>query len=658
MHILHITPFFTPNVGGVETHLTDLMKVLSDTDKKISVITYQPLIGTKRAKKIEKLGNVTVYRVDWLRDLYYATQKNQLLHFFYLTPRLLFAVYKFVLFGGNKVDLIHAHGINASYIAWFVHLLSGTPYIVSFHVEFNLDDSFTAKSMLIPTKNAAKVLVLTERSKKQLVNKGLSKDSVSVYSYWVDQSVFKPILKVLARKKAGFSKNRFSVLYVGRFAEEKGVLNLVKVAKKLSKFDFYFAGAGDKEKELRSESLSNQNIHILGKIENKKLPIYYSAADVLVVPSFSQKPRPTFEEGVPRVIIEAISCGTPVIGTDSGGMKEVIESGKIGVVTDSDEESILKVISKLSFNNSLLMLCKTNCRKYAMKRFSEKESHVITDVYNEFKVKQRAEKLLATTADKALKRRACWMMENLDPKDDERILDAGCGDGFYLHLINSLTSNAHLTGMDIDKRALLSARKNLSSNKIKLVNSDLIKKTPFKNNEFDKILISEVMEHLKDDVTGLKELKRILRPGGLLIISVPSHEYPLLWDPPNWFLEKLFGKHIKMGYWAGIWNQHKRLYRPNQLENSIEKAGLKLKTIKSLTWWCLPFNHHIVNLGARILAKDNHLSFITSGANKFKEGEKRSFVTSIYYFTSGAVDYLNNIFPQKRGMSIVASVSK
>src|SRR3989344_5232920 len=142
--------------------------------------------------------------------------------------------------------------------------------------------------------------------------------------------------------------------------------------------------------------------------------------------------------------------------------------------------------------------------------------------------------LLANTGDMALKRRAKRIMAELYPKRGEKIIDIGCGDGYYLHLLSHLSiSDLHLSGTDYDVKGLDKTKRNLDNPKIKIYSGDLMKKLPFENNSFDKAIMSEVTEHLPNDVKGLKEVYRILKPGATLCLTVPHANYPFLWDPIN-----------------------------------------------------------------------------------------------------------------------------
>lgn len=275
-------------------------------------------------------------------------------------------------------------------------------------------------------------------------------------------------------------------------------------------------------------------------------------------------------------------------------------------------------------------------------------------------INKKLERLLTNTGDMALKRRARRIIEELNPRDGDRILDVGCGDGYYLHLLSSLGLKLKLTGVDFDPNALQSARRNLKGKRIHLVYADLMKKLPFPDNCFDKIVMSEVCEHLPDDVKGLKEVHRILKPGGKLLLTVPCHSYPFLWDPVNWVLEHLFNTHIKSGFWAGIWNQHIRLYSLSQINSVLKLAGFVIEQSEAQTFWCVPFNHNILNLGARLLVGSRLSDSIKDSASKFSENPNRNinFVTP-FFAVVNLIDKLNNISPVKSsGVSIFVKAKK
>lgn len=266
--------------------------------------------------------------------------------------------------------------------------------------------------------------------------------------------------------------------------------------------------------------------------------------------------------------------------------------------------------------------------------------------------------LIENTGDMALKRRAINIVEGLELKKGDYILDVGCGDGYYLHILSNIGIPLKLKGTDFDEAGLKKAKKNLGK-KIPLYQADLMKKLPFKSNTFDKVVMSEVAEHLPDDIKGLKEVFRVMKKGGVFTVTVPNHNYPFFWDPVNWLLEHLFDTHIKSGFFAGIWNQHERLYTPEQIKKVIEKAGFKVINTKSLTFWCLPFNHYVVNLVARLLAHGNISKEGKSSLSKFEKHPKRKWYLNLAFGFVNLLDGLNDYYqPKNIGVSVFVKAKK
>lgn len=272
----------------------------------------------------------------------------------------------------------------------------------------------------------------------------------------------------------------------------------------------------------------------------------------------------------------------------------------------------------------------------------------------------KLENLLKNTGDMALKRRAGWIMQELNPKSGDKIVDIGCGDGYYLHLISNMgIANLTLTGTDYDVKGLEKTKFNLKNKKINVYPGDLMKKLPFKSDSFNKAVMSEVAEHLPDDVKGLREVRRILKPGGVLCLTVPNANYPFLWDPINWLLERIFSTHIKSGFFAGLWNQHIRLYTQKQISVVVEKAGFRIEKAESLTFWCLPFNHYLVNLVARYLSIQYQRGTPNQSLNKFTTKPKRSAPVDFAFSLVNLLDRLNDLWhPQESGVAVFVKAIK
>ncbi|NIM46333.1 MAG: glycosyltransferase, partial [Nitrososphaeria archaeon] len=117
--VLILSPFYAPNVGGVETHLSDLTCCLQRDGYQVFVLTYKPLTSkVKKYLKHEKNGDLEIRRLWWFgNNLFGRFEPYPLLEFLYLTPWLLIYSSVFIFRKRSKIDIIHAHGLTASLIA-------------------------------------------------------------------------------------------------------------------------------------------------------------------------------------------------------------------------------------------------------------------------------------------------------------------------------------------------------------------------------------------------------------------------------------------------------------------------------------------------------------------------------------------------------------
>jgi SAM-dependent methyltransferase len=115
------------------------------------------------------------------------------------------------------------------------------------------------------------------------------------------------------------------------------------------------------------------------------------------------------------------------------------------------------------------------------------------------------------------------LIEWLDPRPGERILDVGCGDGYYDDLI--ARSGAEVTGIDVNRRRLAVARSRYESDRIDFRFMDA-ERMEFEDGSFDKVVSFCVIEHFDQDQRVLEHAHRVLKPGGLLFLSADSLSNP------------------------------------------------------------------------------------------------------------------------------------
>jgi SAM-dependent methyltransferase len=103
------------------------------------------------------------------------------------------------------------------------------------------------------------------------------------------------------------------------------------------------------------------------------------------------------------------------------------------------------------------------------------------------------------------------------------ILDAGCGNGRYSHfLLKRADADARITAFDLSQRMLIRARRRLRNDRVTHVAADLTR-LPYADAVFDAVVCGWVLEHLPDPTVGLRELARVTKPGGKLLLMVTEN---------------------------------------------------------------------------------------------------------------------------------------
>jgi SAM-dependent methyltransferase len=211
------------------------------------------------------------------------------------------------------------------------------------------------------------------------------------------------------------------------------------------------------------------------------------------------------------------------------------------------------------------------------------------------------EHMTQNEADMAFKKRVRTIFEWIAPRDDSVILDCACGRGFYLNMFRYV-SQCKLVGLELDWPVIEKAQKNVGRLPNLLLTNANIYRLPYPDNAFDGVILSEILEHIDRDVDGLKEVYRVLKPGGVVAITVPNANYPFWWDPINKTLESVFKTHIGKGPLAGIWANHVRLYTADHLRQSVLTAGFVVEEERAFTHYSFPFIHNLVyGLGKPLL---------------------------------------------------------
>jgi glycosyltransferase involved in cell wall biosynthesis len=376
-NILVITPTFFPDIGGVETHLSDLTKGLGAIGNlRVTVVTLKPIVtkGIKSYKKKEVSKNLVVYRFWWIGgNLFHFFESYPFLQFLYLCPYLFIRTFFILLFKKEKIDVIHGQGLTGAWVGLVIKKIFHKKLVVSTHAIYKINRNSLITRLIKYTLNQSdEILCLSEASRKQLVNFSVNKEKIHLYKQWIDLDSFKPLDKNNIREVLKI-ENKFSVLFIGRLIEMKGIKVLIEVAKKNENINFIFVGHGPLENYLINVCKVYKNVIFLGSIENEDICQYYNLGDIFCLPSQE-------DEGFGRVIMEALACGIPVIGSNKGGIPEALDES-VSIVVEPTFSNLDMAIKTLYFDKDRLLKMKNNARSYAFKNFSKNNIYLIISHY-------------------------------------------------------------------------------------------------------------------------------------------------------------------------------------------------------------------------------------------------------------------------------------
>jgi glycosyltransferase involved in cell wall biosynthesis len=278
----------------------------------------------------------------------------------------------------NKPDLIHAVTIRPIILLGIVARLTNTPFVgaisglgpafnqVNLLQKLRLQFVLLAYKFIYSSKSAV-VICQSEHDKNILLKLRVCSESkiTLILGSGVDLDKFKPEISIKGKK---------SILMASRLLLDKGVKEFCYAAKQFKSYgksDVKFSLAGPID-ELSPTSISEQEIRSLCKdcdveyLGNRSdLNVLLASASLFILPSY-------YPEGVPKVLLEAAACGTPVITTDHPGCRDAIENEKTGILVEPRNAKAIEIaISNLLDDPDLLTKMGKAGRKLAEDFFDE-----------------------------------------------------------------------------------------------------------------------------------------------------------------------------------------------------------------------------------------------------------------------------------------------
>ena len=262
----------------------------------------------------------------------------------------------------ERIDVIHSHWIVPNGLVGAIcRKIFKIEHITTAHAGdvFTLSNSNYLKKIGSFVLRNSQIITANSRYTREAVIAidNSAENRVLIIPMGVDTSKFNP------KKRNSNLKEKYEaehlILSVGRLVEKKGINYLIIAMKDVVKYfpnaKLIIGGSGPERENLEDLTRSiglDSNVIFVGYIDDSELPVYYASCDLFVLPSVKTKEGDT--EGLGVVLLEAMASGTPVIGSDIGGIKDIIEDGTNGLLAKpQDPEDLAEKIIKLLKDSEL-----------------------------------------------------------------------------------------------------------------------------------------------------------------------------------------------------------------------------------------------------------------------------------------------------------------
>lgn len=259
-------------------------------------------------------------------------------------------------------DIIHLQGVvvlGTGFPVLISHFLLNKPYVVSFHGFFLYGKSQSVYQRIISpsflfnsiVKHASAIILLTEFMKNQFI--AWPDKKIFAVPNGIEASTINYLDRTEIRDKFSIRNDEHILLFVGRLNAVKGLIYLVSAMKTIHDNDEFsrliIIGNDQGQRKIledliRKLQLEN-NISFIEETTHENVFQYMMASDIFILPSLS--------EGFPLVLLEAMSCGIPIIVSNVGGMSEIIQDNRNGflIQTKDPEDIAEKVLMLLKDEN-------------------------------------------------------------------------------------------------------------------------------------------------------------------------------------------------------------------------------------------------------------------------------------------------------------------
>jgi len=341
------------NNGGMSVYIIELAAELEKLGHKIDIFTLRRQNRLKQTISMGQRTRLVHLDIGDCKNITKPALYNRLEDFFAELDQ--FRRREKIVY-----DLVHSHYWLSGQVGEWAQARWRVPHAVTFHslgmVKKRLLNVSREPDVRIDVEKhlsrSSDCIVIPTRREMQnmLTYYDAPRDRMALIPCGVNLGRFRPTGKEEARRQLNFPADAALLLYVGRFSSEKGLDRLLEAIPLIDPmFRPHLAIVGgdgaEDEATIKCREISrrlglNEHITFAGRIPQEGLPMYYGAADLMVLPSLY--------ESFGLVALESLACGTPVVSTPVGALEHVILGGKTGeVVSDPGPQALALGINRV-----------------------------------------------------------------------------------------------------------------------------------------------------------------------------------------------------------------------------------------------------------------------------------------------------------------------
>jgi D-inositol-3-phosphate glycosyltransferase len=313
---------------------------------------------------------------------------------------------------GVRYDVVHAHYWLSGWVGELARRYWDTPFVQMFHTTAHMKNAVAAEvdretDLRLRTEKrllalASGIIAANPDERADLIwRMGMPTDKVCTIPPGVDLDVFQPLERDTCRTEIGISPSEKVVLFVGRIDPIKGIDTLIDAAELMASResigspptfvvvggDLDYTGAPIGPLARVAETVAAKGLasrfRLVGSQPQDQLPVFYSAADVVAVPSRY--------ESFGLVAVEALACGAPVVASRAGGLRFTIDEGRTGLLVKPQSPEALAVgLETILSDDELRTSMSANARPSVLRYDWSNIAHQVMHVYRRLAEGHRA----------------------------------------------------------------------------------------------------------------------------------------------------------------------------------------------------------------------------------------------------------------------------